>query len=78
MQTILIILSIGALIFLTKVGLIAYETLQIDFHFDKPWPEEIPQSSREVIVETHPTPHVQPAGRTWGWVATRLQLRKAA
>ena len=78
METILIASSIGALFFLGKVGLIAYETSQMDFNFDKLWPEEMPQSSREVIVETPPAPHVQPTGRTWGWVTTRLHLRRAA
>ncbi len=78
METILVLSSIGALFFLGKVGLIAYETSQMDFNFDKPWPKGMPQSSREVIIKKTTVPRLQPTGRAWGWVATRLHLRRAA
>ena len=38
-------------LFLGKVGLIAYEVLQMDFNFDQPWPEDMPQSGREVALD---------------------------
>ena len=78
MKSILILSSISALVFLGKIGLIAYETMRMDFNFDKPWPEETLPSGRGAIVEKTLAPRAQPARRTWGWVATQLQLRKAA
>ncbi len=65
METIIILLGIGALGFLGKVGLIAYEAMQLDFDFGKPWPENVLQSDREAITEQPP---VFSAPAEEGWV----------
>ena len=65
METILIVSSIGVLAFLGKVGLIAYEVLQMDFNFDKPWPEDMPQSGREIVPEQPPVPNEIPIRKAW-------------
>ena len=65
METIIILSSIGVLAFLRKVGLIAYEVLQMDFHFDKPWPEDMPQSGREITLEQPPVPQKLPIRKAW-------------
>ena len=65
METIIILSSIGVLAFLGKVGLIAYEVLQMDFNFDKPWPEDMPQSGREIALEQPPVLDELPTRKAW-------------
>ncbi|MGB3851753.1 MAG: hypothetical protein WA958_17425 [Tunicatimonas sp.] len=65
METILILLSIGVLAFLGKVGMIAFEVLPMDFNFDKPWPEDTPQSGQEISTKKPPVPSDLPVRKAW-------------
>ncbi len=65
METIFTLASIGALAFLGKIGLIAYEALQMDFNFDKPWPEDLSQSGQEVTLEQPPVPSKLLTRKAW-------------
>ena len=65
MEIILILSCIGVLAFLGKIGMITYEALQMDFNFDKPWPEGTPQSGQEISTKKPPVPSDLPIRKAW-------------
>ena len=64
METIVILLGIGALGFLGKVGLIAYEAMQMNFDFGKSQPKNEPQFDQEAVTEQPPVFNA-PAEEAW-------------
>ncbi|MGB3849121.1 MAG: hypothetical protein WA958_04090 [Tunicatimonas sp.] len=64
METFIILSAIVALGFLGKVGLIAYEAMQMDFDFGNHQPKNESQSNREVVTQQPPV-FSAPAEEVW-------------
>ncbi|MGB3589768.1 MAG: hypothetical protein WBA23_24685 [Tunicatimonas sp.] len=40
METLMYLTLAGVLVYLGRIGFIVYEALQMDFNFERPWPED--------------------------------------
>ena len=61
MGTILFLAVAVVLVFLGRVGFIVYETLLMDFDFNRPWhedettSEQLPEPKETIVDKAHPT-----------------------
>lgn len=60
MEIFAFLLAIGALAYLSKVGLIMYWAFSMDFDFHRPWPDELPYTEQVDQKRESLSPETQP------------------